>query len=59
MTIVELEQAAAEHGYALVSAEMHEDLTDAVLEAEALRCDLERLTAVLVEDAIAAGLGLR
>lgn len=58
MTIMDLERAAAQHGLVLIPADMREDLLDAVLEAEALRCDLELLSATLVED-FTAGLGSR
>lgn len=59
MSVTDLETAAAALGFALVPLDMHADMLDAVLEAEELRCDLDRLTANNVEDAIAAGLGAR
>lgn len=59
MTIMDLHRAAAAHGYALVPVDLHDELLNAVIEAEEMRCDLELLGATLVDDAIAAGLGAR
>lgn len=53
MTIMDLERAAAAAGYELVPLGMRDDLFDAVLEAEALRCDLELLVATVVDDGLA------
>jgi hypothetical protein len=59
VTIIELEQAAADLGYVLVPHDIHDGLLEDSLQAEELRCDLALLSATLVDDAITAGLGTR
>lgn len=59
MSIIDLEAIAAAYGYALVPQDIYDDMIDVVVEAEALRCDLDLLTATLVDDAITGGLGSR
>lgn len=59
MNIVDLGNAAAAQGYALIRQDMLDALLEQTLEAEELRCDLAALSASLVEQAITDGLGTR